>query len=293
MASIPDSPLGVSSSRLALVDRFPPTTYTGLKDLNKLTVARRDQLYQEVEGVSQYLSVKDVSSQQFDYIVEREEGLSGHVRLNYFRDIETLVVKIPARETEQAHANFWRIVNCASDRMGVDLEEACGLGATTFWGPTGSAKEADSSFTNLRIRSSRQWPIWVIEAAIRSSDSMLRLRAAAAWWAAHSAGDVKLVFLIEINRETKEVMVEQHVPVRWNYPNTRSHSRSGAGLAWKASRVSTVTIRTQGVDSPTIQGGPLVLKFESVFERAPNPPLEQDIVISETKLLKWVVLFSD
>ncbi|PYI34581.1 hypothetical protein BP00DRAFT_56081 [Aspergillus indologenus CBS 114.80] len=291
MASIPDSPLGVSSSRLALVDRFPPTTYTGLKDLNKLIVARRDQLYQKVEGASQYLSFKDVSPQQFDYIVEREEGLSGHVRLNHFRDIETLVVKISARETERAHATFWSLFIRASYRMGMDEDETCGLGATTFWGPTGSAKETDCSFTNLHSRSG-QWPIWVIEAAIRSSDSMLRLRAAAAWWAAHSAGDVKLVFLIEVNRETKEVIVEQHVPVRWNYPNTRSHSGSGAGPAWKASRVSTATIRTQGVDSPTIQGGPLVLEFESVFERAPNPPLEQDIVISETKLLEWAVRFS-
>ncbi|PYH80076.1 hypothetical protein BO82DRAFT_241518, partial [Aspergillus uvarum CBS 121591] len=278
------------SSRLALVDRFPLTTYTGLKDLNELIVARRDKLYQEVEGVTQYLSFKDVSPQQFDYIVEREEGLSGHVRLNYFRDIETLVVKIPARETEQAHVNFWRIVLCASDKMGVGLKETCGLGATTFWGPTGSAKEADSSFTNLHSRPSRQWPIWVIEAAIRPSESMLRLRAAAAWWAAHSAGSVKLVFLIETNRETKEVIVEQHVPVRWNYPNTRSHLESGASPVWKASRVSTVTIRTQGVDSPTIQGGPLVLEFESAFKRAPNPPLEQDVMLSETKLLTWAAL---
>ncbi|RAH67799.1 uncharacterized protein BO66DRAFT_456539 [Aspergillus aculeatinus CBS 121060] len=281
MASVPNSSLGVSSSRLALIDRFPPTTYKGVKDLNKLIVARRDQLYEEVEGASQYLSFKDVSPQQFHHIVEREEGLSSHVRLNYLRDIETLIVKIPARETEAAHISFGNIVVRASDRMGLDFEESCPLGATTFWGPTGSAKEADSSFTNFRSRSSRQWPTWAIEAAIRSSDSMLRLRAAAAWWAAHSAGEVKFVILIEVNRETKEVIVEQHVPMRWDYPNTRLHSRSVAGPVWMASKLSTVTIRTQGIDSPTVQGRPLVLEFESVFGRAPNPPLEQDIVLSE------------
>ncbi|RAH50688.1 uncharacterized protein BO95DRAFT_510728 [Aspergillus brunneoviolaceus CBS 621.78] len=208
MASVPNSSLGVSSSRLALIDGFPPTTYKGVKDLNKLI---------------------DVSPQQFNHIVEREEGLSSHVRLNYFRDIETLIVRIPARETETAHLSFSNIVVCASYKMGLGRKESCPLGATTFLGPTGSAKEADSSFTNLRSRPSRQWPIWVIGAAIRSSDSMLRLRAAAAWWAAHSAGEVKLFLLIEVNRETKEVIVEQHVPMRWDYHNTRLHSRSGAG----------------------------------------------------------------
>lgn len=290
MESVPNSSLGVSSSRLALIDRFPPTTYKGVKDLNKLIVARRDQLYEEVESASQYLSFKDVSPQQFNHIVEREEGPSSHVRLYYFLDIETLIVRIPARETETAHLSFSNMVVCASYKMGLGRRESCPLGATAFWGPTG---EADSSFTNLRSRPSRQWPIWVSEAAVRSSDSMLRLRAAAAWWAAHSAGEVKLFLLIEVNRETKEVIVEQHVPMRWDYHNTRLHSRSGAGPVWNASRVSTVTIRTQGIDSPTIQGRPPVLECESVFGRAPNPPLEKDIVLSEKKLLEWAALFRD
>ncbi|OJJ99185.1 hypothetical protein ASPACDRAFT_1856760 [Aspergillus aculeatus ATCC 16872] len=132
MTSVPNSPPEASSSRLALIDRFPPTTYKGVKDLNKLIVARRDQLYEEVEGAIRYLSFKDVSPQQFNHIVERGEGLSSHVRLNYLRDIETLIVRIPARETETAYLSFSNIVVCASHKMGLGHKETCLLGATTF-----------------------------------------------------------------------------------------------------------------------------------------------------------------
>ncbi|RAK78829.1 uncharacterized protein BO72DRAFT_494668 [Aspergillus fijiensis CBS 313.89] len=142
MESVPNSSLGVSSSRLALIDRFPPTTYKGVKDLNKLIVARRDQLYEEVESASQYLSFKDVSPQQFNHIVEREEGPSSHVRLYYFLDIETLIVRIPARETETAHLSFsnmvidlliFRVGASASFQLSA-VTATPGLTCRTFWG---------------------------------------------------------------------------------------------------------------------------------------------------------------
>ncbi|GKZ40205.1 hypothetical protein AbraIFM66950_003389, partial [Aspergillus brasiliensis] len=92
------------ASDLALTERYPPTTYRGIKDIARAIAALTERL--ERQNVSQYLSYKPVPPEDFDYIDQHRDELGSTVRLTYYEEINTLIVKIPTPEHEIAHVNI-------------------------------------------------------------------------------------------------------------------------------------------------------------------------------------------
>jgi hypothetical protein len=90
--------------------------------------------------------------------------------------------------------------------MGMGQFEFLGLGAITYAGPTASSRECDSSYINMVLRGNNGWPNLVIEAGV--SESMPRLRQDKNWWFCHSYGAVKLVILIKVNKQRREIIIE-------------------------------------------------------------------------------------
>lgn len=268
-----------SSSAFALTSRYPPTTFTNIKDLAGLVASKAEELSRH-DDVYQYISLNHITEQDFGYIEKKRHHL-GVVRFSYYPDIGTLIIKVPARKQEKAHASFGMRLSFKVWNMGVEILELSALGATKHiaLGPTASSsKESDSSWTNDLIRPGG-WPFLVIEAGV--SESMPRLQTDAAWWIANSGGQVKLVLLIQVTKGSKVIEMEKYVP------GQEMTAPAGAQPVFQQPRkVAAVTVN-QGVDPPTVQGAPLLLEFESVFGRDLSRPLEQDIVFTETDFLEW------
>lgn len=165
-----------SSSALALTARYPPGTFRNLEGLAELVESKFEELKQR--DVGQYISLKHVSERDFGFI-ERNRNRLASVRISYFPDIGTLIIKVPSKAHEKAHANFGMRLGFKVCNMGVGNLEFSSLAATMYTGQTGSSKEGDSSFINDTIRP-EGWPLLVIEAGV--SESMPWLRADAAWW---------------------------------------------------------------------------------------------------------------
>ncbi|GIK00283.1 hypothetical protein Aspvir_004303 [Aspergillus viridinutans] len=274
----------VSSSELALTSIYPPTDFTGFEALKDAVTAKAASLGRGGHHQYQYISLKNVRRRDFDLIEANRQELGSVVRLTYFPDIETLIVKVPSREHEIAHTNIGQYITRKVDRMNIPFVEFLALGATKHTGPTSSSKECDSSWTNTVLRP-RGWPYMVIEAGV--SESMPRLRADAAWWFVNSNGAVKVVLLIRVDAQRKMLTIEKYDRTRG--PATRSNPQG----PWRPRKLTTVTINQQ-VNPATIQVDgrnatprPLTLEFELVFGRPPNPPLERDITFTNTELLEW------
>ena len=95
----------------------------------------------------QYISPNHVTERDFGYI-ERKRHHLGVVRFSYFPDIETLIIKVPASEHENAHASFGMRLSFKFWSMGMKILEFSPLGATKHIAlePTvSSTKEGDSS----------------------------------------------------------------------------------------------------------------------------------------------------
>jgi hypothetical protein len=271
----------VSSSELALTSLYPPTDFTGIRALKDAVTAKAASL--DSGGQYQYISLKNVGRRDFDLIEANRKKLGGAVRLTYFPDIETLIIKVTSGDQEAAHANFGLRISNKVHRMNMLHLGFYALGATTYTGPTNSSKECDSSYINKLLRG-RGWPNLVIEAGL--SESMPRLQADAAWLFENSNGAVRLVLLIKIDVQRKTITIEKHDRT-WG-PSTRSNPQ---GL-WRPRKLRTIILNQQ-VNPATIQvvGGnatpPLTLEFELMFGRPPNPPLERDITLTDAELLEW------
>ncbi|PLB52031.1 hypothetical protein P170DRAFT_471942 [Aspergillus steynii IBT 23096] len=273
--------MAISSSELALTGQYPPISYVSIEDLREKLAAKYETLTRD--GKSQHLAFKPVKRSEYDEIESKRLSL-GHVRLTYFEDIEVLIIKVPSRPQEKAHANLGSFLRIELHDMRVGVKEFSGLGSATYIGPTASRKEADASWINDNLRPGG-WPYLVIEAG--ASESMHRLRADASWWFANSGGQVQIVLLLRVTVTTKRLEIEKRVPrlVTVTGPATRQRSRDPPGT-YHSEKVTTIHIN-KGANPPTIQGAPLVLEFDKVIGCAPNQPLEHNITLTAAQFLKW------
>lgn len=106
----------------------------------------------------------------------------------------------------------------------------------------------------------------------------------AAWWIANSSGQIKIVLLIKVTKSSKKIEIEKYVPVQVTALSSRS--RTGAQSVFQPHKVAAIALNLD-INPPTVQGAPLILEFQSVFGRAPNTPLEQDMVFTAVELLEW------
>ena len=160
-------------------------------------------------------------------------------------------------------------------------EEFTAIGSTRYCGQTASSKESDSGWKNLRVRpNTGDWPSFIIEAGM--SASLPRLHSDARWLE-HSAGNVRIVLLVWIQPTIKTVKIEKWVT--GPMPSTRVITRRVQSNAFP---IRTAEIKIdQSMTPPVIDGAPLTLEFDKVFDRLANPPNEHDIVFSGQDLAEW------
>ncbi|KAL5364197.1 hypothetical protein BJX96DRAFT_178762 [Aspergillus floccosus] len=130
----------VPSSDLALIGLHPPSTCAGFKALRDAVTAKYTSL--ALADCEQYISLKHMSRRDFILIEAHRHGLGSAVRLTYFQDIQTRIVKVVSREHEAAHRGLGHLITRRIDRMNIPLAEFTALGSTTFTGPSSSTKEA-------------------------------------------------------------------------------------------------------------------------------------------------------
>ncbi|RAH50704.1 uncharacterized protein BO95DRAFT_159917 [Aspergillus brunneoviolaceus CBS 621.78] len=271
------------STVLAMTGQYPPQTYRGLQDLNREIVALQDRLRQR--DANQYLSFKHVSAADLHSLEESRDQLLGAVRLTYFPDIETLLIKVPTLHHEKAHRSFAEETVTALTNMGVRVMEREPTGAGRYTARSASRKEADSSYRNGLLRpTGTDWPHFVIESGL--SESLFRLRQDVNWWIANSGGSVLLVLLLKVSRSDQTLTIEKYFPQR--QPVTRARVAAG-GSGFIPQRITKTVVKV-GTTPPSVQGPPVVLEFNRVIGRQPVAPRERDVVFAHATLIELALM---
>lgn len=87
----------MSSSELALTGIYPPQDFTSLKALKDVVTTKAIRLNREGHHESQYISLKNVGTKDFNQIKANCAKLGSAIHLIYFPDIETLIIKVPTK----------------------------------------------------------------------------------------------------------------------------------------------------------------------------------------------------
>ena len=270
--TIPDS------SSLAMTGKYPPRTFRGLQDFNQAINTLQERLRQR--DVNQFLSFKHVSAKSFRSLDKNLGQLGTGVRITYFPDIETLIVKVVTAPHETAHRAFTDEAISSLSIMGISLDERVPTGAARYTAPSNSRKEGDSTYKNNLLRPrNTDWPHWVIESGV--SESLPRLLQDVNWWIGNSAGRVLLVLLFKVSRAEKKFTIEKYFPQARQRPSTRAQA---GGTSFVPQRISTTVVNMR-TTPPTIQGPSVVLEFSRVIGRQPVPP-EKDLVFGPEKLIQ-------
>lgn len=211
---------------------------------------------------SQYMIFTPVTKSQLSRIDRKRGSFQTSLRFMYCGLEKVLVVKLmPSQAHEKAHLIFSSIIISRLPQMGLSAFDIFSVGGTRFTSNTNS-KEADSAFKPLSREKVTDWPTLVIESGM--SESLARLRVDAAWWLTNSGGEVKIVLLVAITPAVRRLQIEA-------WESQASHSLSTPYVPVKTQDIS--------ITGDTIIGAPLILGFENIFLRQPQPP-EQDFYFS-------------
>lgn len=277
-----------SSEELALMRTHPRTPIGSPADFKSAIDARYKALEDGTIEES-YISFSDVRPDTFQSLNSRRHELgASKVRLTYFPDIETLIVKVPSLPHERAAATFGYQIHRRLAPGMVNDREAVPVGSARYRGQRDSSKEADAAFQNQIVRRlDSQWPVFVIEAGM--SESLERLHGDASWWINHSDGEVRLVIIVWVSPSTQIMKMETWVPAR-NPPPTGPRTRSRTAIPTLYARqlhqndleidFSTTPATYQGPNAIFLQSGDLI-------GRPAIPPGEHDVVLTRQNLLDF------
>lgn len=268
----------MDSSELAMVKDHLPIPYFGFRQLTKMINERYEKVQES--NASVYMSFSNITWDKLIAIERGRQNEGMHFRLTYFEDISTMIIKIITRQHESAHLSFGLDIYDEVRRMGLQRLEFMPTGAaerkvfSQYVGRT--VKQGDSTYINRAIRPADDWPNLVIESG--NSESLARLRMDARWWIEASKGRVSIVLCIKIDKKNQKMQIIKYIPHPTpQYPTTRNRP------AVSAVEAATIFI-DHSVTPPRTQGAPLMLEFQSLFDRAPSPPAESDIVFSAGSL---------
>ncbi|KAN0070736.1 hypothetical protein V8E54_010901 [Elaphomyces granulatus] len=238
---------------------------------------------------SQYIVFRPVSINDIENIDEKRRMLP-NIRLTYYAESELLVVKLMSSCLhEVAHRELGREIEIATGRMGLSRYALCSVGGGRFDSPKGSKKEGDTCYVPLYTRRPSGWPTLVLEVGV--SESLPRLRNDASWWLSNSDGEVKVVLLIEVDKDHKRLNIETwEIVSPWPDPTRHDDPSTPAQVPALTHLVSIGPPNINDVDTgaPSISGAPLKLDFGKVFLRAPTPPAEKaHIELSPEDLSEW------
>lgn len=270
------------SASLALTEQYPPSrTYRGFNDLNQAIMAVWDRLRQR--DADQFLSFKHISPSSFLYVENNRHRLRNLVRLTYYPDIQTMIVKVPLPPHEKAHQLISRKTLSILDNMGIDWDQQLPTGSATHTAPSRSQKQGDFSSRNstLRPNEDSDWPPhWIIEAGL--SESLRRLCQDINWWIGNSGGQVLLALLVRVDRAAKKITIEKYFPQIRQRPSTRAQTVAGV---FYVKRLVTTTVIDMRTTPPSVQGGPLVLDFDRLVGRPAVAP-ETNVIFDNARLVQ-------
>ncbi|KAL2821293.1 hypothetical protein BDW59DRAFT_181288 [Aspergillus cavernicola] len=200
-------------------------------------------------------------------------GVKG-ARICYGESLRDLIIKLVQKPHEVAHCAFTKELLDQTFSMHLKRELRLTGAARATSGDI--SKEPDASFEPRRPPPGRseEWPAVVIESGY--SESTAHLRAMADLWISKSGGDVKVAIIISIERQRGKIIVEKWIPnatPRGNGPFLRNRGQHA-----RCEKEVIITRNDNG--SAAVSGAPLVIRFEEMFLRAPNPPHEKDYVLS-------------
>ncbi|GLA49980.1 hypothetical protein AnigIFM63604_005986 [Aspergillus niger] len=265
------------SADLALVGKYPPEIYKGIHKLKETIKSTFNTL--EEHDIDQYLSLGCVSGQDFQHLVENRQQLCYSVRFTYFPDIETLIVKIAMPRQNAARMAFRREITSQLRIMSLGIEERPALWPSLHISPAGSMKEADDSWSHpLMEPRNKDWPKIVIQSAV--AGSMPRLRLEASWWINNSKGQVQIVVLIGVRKDSRSIVLEKYFPK----PCVPSNPGAQPGTAYFPDLISTTEV-CYGDDPPTVRGPSVTLEFQRLVGRKPLLS-EQDVILWPELLLE-------
>ncbi|KKK23864.1 hypothetical protein AOCH_003913, partial [Aspergillus ochraceoroseus] len=197
-----------ASASLAMTGQYPPRTFRRLQDCN-----------QAIGALQESFTPAGCRS-------NRDQLRRASVRLTYFPDIETLLIKVPTAAHATAHRCFTDEAVVSLAAMGISLAERVCTGATTYAAPSHSEKEPDTSYKNSLLRPlDTDWPHFVIESGV--PESLPRLRQDVNWWIGNPGGRVLLVLLLKVSRAEKKLTVEKYFPKPRQGPSTRAQAAAG------------------------------------------------------------------
>ncbi|OAA64709.1 hypothetical protein SPI_03356 [Niveomyces insectorum RCEF 264] len=265
-----------------------------------------DDLFKRLKEVSgDFLACKGVPADAFQRIEGKRNSGGYRLRFHYRADAEVLLIRIPTPRHEVSHAFLYRNILYDMFRMGLPLGSWSDAAATKYVchsnpGYRGSA-EADSSGYPVPRRGHNAWPTLVIKASC--VQSLPSLRQMMRWWFAASRHGVGVVLLVKMAADRSEVHIEQYSEV-WPLDTTGAPAQGGPvpvlqqcitiaptasarpGCSRRRSKSSgphrsrSTSRGSSGTATYEVHGGPLIIRFQSLFLRRPDESRgERDIEV--------------
>lgn len=242
----------------------------------------------------QFVVFRGVTEKMFAYIDNERRDIGGNMRFHYDSDCEELIVKLmPTFQHEAAHCGFSHELTYRARDMGLSWGSLIPCGATRYRGcSNSSSKEGDSAHKPRALRPSpSDWPTIVFESGF--SESLPRLRVAAAWWLMESGGHVKIVVIIAVQLAQGRIVIEKWGLSAGNFQRPPTRAVPNPAVILVPNKLQEITILRQA--SPPrpaiVTGAPLILEFVKIFLRAPLLP-ETDFVFTDSDLsdcAEWIL----
>ncbi|KAK6812665.1 hypothetical protein RU639_011704 [Aspergillus parasiticus] len=227
-------------------------------------------------NVGGYILGTRVPPELVDPEVDDHRGVFGiKCRVTYDAETQLMIAQIPCNPHAVAVGDFGQEIMMQSFRKG-DHNELMGIGSATFIDGN-IQKEPAACFCPFTLPPgrTRKWPTLVVESGWY--ENLAHLQMDANIWIGRSEADVKVVILISMTKDRNALVLEKWIP--GNPPQTRSRAR------FFACREQSVRVFHYGNGVVRTAGDPLIIRFEEVFLRPPNRPLDQDYELDQAALI--------
>lgn len=279
-----------------LPESYQHCSFSSLSNLKQLQNAVKD-IYDQLEHNgwqgNQWLLILGMSQAAIDKLRNQPDCLSPIAFRFMWIGTTGLIKVVPGVAHDFTTSNVDHYINNHCVRMGLpDSALVWGHTVTSPGTVTTHGKQPDECFYPPgRQPSNNQlngWPTLVIETGV--SESLPKLRRDATWWFENSSGDTRIVLLVSIKVNTKQILFEkwQLAPPSLPTPVTRQalhqlrqQQNLVPPLVRQQAMNQTAFCHQEVLVTPAaITGGPLVIPFMAMFN-APPTGTQGDIIINQ------------
>jgi hypothetical protein len=254
-----------------LPDETPKYRFINVPDLER-KVAVHEQDLLDKKTTNQFVVFLDIPDRAVDRITAESSPIS-HYRIFFAHSAKVLIIKMTSMIHERAAAVFSNLFEAKVSTMGLSNDLISVLTAQQSY--NGVRKCPDNQWGLQPLPQHQFAPSLILECGY-SESPLPRLAIDARWWLESSQSPVEMVITIKICHGNAKIIVQ-----KWELGTRRqgsySNARANSPLAVKTGEVS---ISRQ--NNNTVVSGTIVLPFDKIFRRPPNPaqPLEGDIMFT-------------